>query len=227
MAILISASKYFLTDLLRGEYGFEGYVVSDSEAVEYIYTKHRVVPDYEHGVAKALAAGLNVRTTFRQPETFILPLRAAVKEGILPMETLDQRTREVLRYKFSIGLFDNPYVTDPEAADKIVGCAEHHKVAKRAPEQSIVLLKNDSLLPLDATKLKKVLVCGPNARDDHFGHSRYGPQNIEVDNMDESIRKITWAIVSRFFMPKDANWLINAFLNPISCLNRRQLKNRR
>ena len=195
----VSASKYFLTDLLRGEYGFEGYVVSDSEAVEYIYTKHRVVPDYKHGVAAALAAGLNVRTTFRQPETFTLPLRDAVKEGILPMETLDQRTREVLRYKFSIGLFDNPYVTDPEASDKIVGCAEHHEVARRASEQSIVLLKNDALLPLDAGKLKKVLVCGPNARDSHFGVSRYGPQNIKVDNMDESVRKALGSDVEVLF----------------------------
>ncbi|MFO7937910.1 MAG: glycoside hydrolase family 3 N-terminal domain-containing protein, partial [Kiritimatiellia bacterium] len=185
----VSASEYFLTDLLRGEYGFDGYVVSDSEAVEFIYTKHRVVPDYKHAVAKALAAGLNIRTTFRQPETFTLPLRAAVKEGILPMETLDQRTREVLRYKFSIGLFDNPYVSHPEAADKIVGCADHQAVAKQASRQSIVMLKNDGLLPLNAKKLKKVLVCGPNARDNHFGHSRYGPQNIEVDNMDESVRK--------------------------------------
>ena len=185
----VSASKYFLTDLLRGEYGFDGYVVSDSEAVEYIYTKHRVVPDYKHGVAKALAAGLNIRTTFREPETFTLPLREAVKEGILPMETLDQRTREVLRYKFRIGLFDNPYVADPKAADKIVGNPDHQEVARRASEQSIVLLKNESLLPLDPKKLTKVLVCGPNARDDHFGHSRYGPQNIEVENMNESIRK--------------------------------------
>lgn len=186
----ISASKYFLTDLLRGEYGFEGYVVSDSEAVEYIYTKHRVVTDYKHAVAAALTAGLNVRTTFRQPETFTLPLRAAVKEGLLSMETLDQRTREVLRYKFTIGLFDHPYVSEPEAADQIVGCAEHHAVARQASEQSIVLLKNDALLPLDVTKLRKVLVCGPNARDNHFGHSRYGPQNIDVQTMDEALRSM-------------------------------------
>jgi beta-glucosidase len=180
----VSASKYFLTDLLRGEYGFDGYVVSDSEAVEYIYNKHRVVHDYKH--AAALAAGLNVRTTFRQPETFTLPLRAAVKEGILPMETLDQRTREMLRYKFRIGLFDHPYVENPQAANKIVGCAEHQAIAKKASEQSIVLLKNDGLLPLSVNKLKKVLICGPNARTDHFGHSRYGPQNIDVVTMEES-----------------------------------------
>jgi len=186
----ISASKYFLTDLLRGEYGFDGYVVSDSEAVEYIYTKHRVVPDYKHATAAALAAGLNVRTTFRQPETFTLPLREAVEEGILPMATLDQRTREVLRYKFRIGLFDNPYVTDPKAAESIVGCEEHQAVARKASEQAIVLLKNDGLLPLDPSQLHKVLVCGPNARGDHFGISRYGPQNIDVPDMETSVSKV-------------------------------------
>ncbi len=184
----ISASKYFLTDLLRGEYGFDGYVVSDSEAVEYIYTKHRVAPDYKHAAAMALAAGLNIRTTFRPPETFIDPLRAAVKEGILPMETLDQRVREILRYKFRIGLFDHPYVENPKAAESIVGCPEHHAVAKRASEEAIVLLKNDGILPLDPAKLKHVLVCGPNAHGKYFGISRYGPQNIDFPDMEESLR---------------------------------------
>lgn len=184
----IAGSTYFLTDLLRGEYGFDGYVVSDSEAVEYLYTKHRVVPDYKHAVALALSAGLNVRTTFRSPESFVLPLREAVKEGILPLATLDQRVREILRYKFSIGLFDHPYVADPKAADAVVGCAEHQAVALRASEESVVLLKNDGLLPLNPAKLKRVLVCGPNAREDDFGHCRYGPQNIDVPTLEASIR---------------------------------------
>ena len=187
--IPVSGSKYFLTDLLRGEYGFDGYVVSDSEAVEFLYTKHRVVPTYKHATAAALSAGVNIRTTFRQPETFVEPLRQAVAEGILPMETLDQRVREILRYKFRIGLFDQPYVEDPDAADRIVGCPAHQEMAQRASRQSIVLLKNDGLLPLDPAKLKRVLVCGPNARGDHFGISRYGPQQIEVQNMEDALRE--------------------------------------
>lgn len=91
----VSASFYFLTQLLRGEYGFDGYVVSDSEAVEFIHTKHQVAPTYEDAVRQALEAGLNVRTHFTKPSDFILPVRKLVKENRLSMETVDKRVRDV------------------------------------------------------------------------------------------------------------------------------------
>ncbi len=185
---VVTASKYFLIDLLRKEYGFDGYVVSDSEAVEFVFTKHRIAATYKEAVAKTLIGGMNVRTTFRQPETFTLPLRQAVADGLLPMADLDQRVREVLRYKFKVGLFDQPYVEDPAAADSVVGSEEHQAIAKRASGESIVLLKNDGLLPLDLSKHSKVLLAGPNLHGDHFGVSRYGPQRIEVPDMEASMR---------------------------------------
>lgn len=111
----VTASRYFLTDLLRHEYGFDGYVVSDSEAVEYVHTKHAVAETYEEAVRQVLEAGLNVRTNFSPPARFILPVRKLVEEGRLSMEVVDQRVREVLRVKFRLGLFDDPY-NDPEEA---------------------------------------------------------------------------------------------------------------
>ncbi|CAN0350326.1 unnamed protein product, partial [Ectocarpus sp. 4 AP-2014] len=107
---VVTASKYFLIELLREQYGFDGYVVSDSEAVEYVFTKHRIAESYKEAVAKTLIGGMNVRTTFRSPEGFVEPLRKAIAEGLLPMADLDARVREVLSYKFRIRLFDQPYV---------------------------------------------------------------------------------------------------------------------
>lgn len=77
----MTASRYFLTDLLRHEYGFDGYVVSDSEAVEYVHTKHAVAETYEDAVRQVLEAGLNVRTNFSPPARFILPVRKLVRGG--------------------------------------------------------------------------------------------------------------------------------------------------
>lgn len=175
----ISASHYFLTELLRGEYGFDGYVVSDSEAVEFIHSKHQVADTYEDAVRQALEAGLNVRTHFTAPSKFILPVRKLVEENKLSMETVDKRVRDVLRVKFRMGLFDNPYTGNAADADKEVGAGKHVDFVKDMQRQSFVLLKNDNnLLPLDKNRLRKVLVTGPLADEDNFMLSRYGPNGL-------------------------------------------------
>ena len=105
----ITGSHYFLTELLRDTYGFEGYVVSDSDALAYLYYKHKVVNSYKEGVLRAIKAGLNVRTTFNPPKNFITPLRELIAEGKVTEELLDLRVRQVLSVKFREGLFDTPY----------------------------------------------------------------------------------------------------------------------
>ena len=104
----VIASRYFLTELLRKEFGFDGYVVSDSEAVEFVQTKHQVAADYDEAVRQVIEAGLNVRTNFTMPAVFIDAVRRLVHEGRLSEEVVDERVREVLRVKFRLGLFDNP-----------------------------------------------------------------------------------------------------------------------
>ncbi|MDR0427702.1 MAG: beta-glucosidase, partial [Dysgonamonadaceae bacterium] len=95
--IPITGNHHFLTEILREEYGFKGYVVSDSEAVEFLLSKHRVAKDSIEAVAQAVNAGLNVRTNFTLPEHFILPLRRAIQDKLVSVETIDARVRDVLR----------------------------------------------------------------------------------------------------------------------------------
>jgi beta-glucosidase len=79
-----------------------------------------VAADYKEAVRQAVEAGLNVRTNFTMPQTFILPLRELIKENKISMKVIDSRVGDVLRVKFRLGLFDTPYVKDPKAADKLV-----------------------------------------------------------------------------------------------------------
>ena len=176
----VAASKYFLTDLLRTAYGFDGYVVSDSEAVEFVHTKHAVAETYAEACRQVLEAGLNVRTQFTPPADFILPVRELIRDGRLPMTTVDRRVGEVLSVKFRLGLFDRPFVDDPDAADRIVGMERHLEFVDDIQAQSFVLLKNDGLLPLDRAKTKKVLVTGPLADETNYMISRYGPNGLET-----------------------------------------------
>lgn len=185
----VTGSYWFLTTLLRQQFGFRGYVVSDSEALEYLWSKHRVAADYKDAVRQALEAGMNVRTTFRTPESFIMPLRELVKEGSVSMELLDSRVRDVLWVKFWLGLFDKPYIENPDEADRIYANPENEKISRRASYESIVLLKNeDHFLPLKKEAIKNILLAGPNADNRTLSLSRYGPKKIEYRSVLEAFR---------------------------------------
>ncbi len=184
----ITGSRHWLTDRLRGEFGFEGYVVSDSDAVEYIHSKHHVAKDYREAVKQAVLAGLNVRTTFTPPQDFIRPLRDLVATGEVPMAILDARVRDVLRVKFWLGLFDDPYVVDPAASDAVVRSADHLAIARRAAGESLTLLKNESArLPLDLKHVKRIAVIGPNAKDESLARKQYGPNRMPVTTVFDAI----------------------------------------
>jgi beta-glucosidase len=173
----VTGSHRFLTGILREEWGFEGYVVSDSEAVEFLLTKHAVEPTMEDAVARAARAGLNVRTNFSPPGDFILPLRRAIAAGKVSMEVIDKRVAEVLRVKFRLGLFDQPYRGDPRETARVVHSPLHREMALRAALESIVLLKNEGgTLPL-SRDLKRIAVIGPNADEVRQLVCRYGPAN--------------------------------------------------
>lgn len=185
----IQGSYYWLTTRLRGEMGFRGYVVSDSDAVEYLYTKHGTAKDMKEAVRQSVEAGLNVRCTFRSPESFVYPLRELVKEGGLSEELINDRVRDILRVKFLVGLFDSPYQTDLAGADKEVEKAENEAVALQASRESIVLLKNESeLLPLDINQVKRIAVCGPNADEEGYALTHYGPLAVDVTTVLEGIQ---------------------------------------
>ena len=188
--IPIQGSYNWLTTRLRKEMGFRGYVVSDSDAVEYLYTKHNTAKDMKEAVRQSVEAGLNVRCTFRSPDSFVLPLRELVKEGGLSEEVINDRVRDILRVKFLIGLFDAPYQTDLAGADDEVEKEANEAVALQASRESIVLLKNtDNTLPLNIDKIKKIAVCGPNADEEGYALTHYGPLAVEVTTVLEGIRE--------------------------------------
>ena len=186
----IQSSYYWLTTRLRGEMGFRGYVVSDSDAVEYLYTKHGTAKDMKEAVRQSVEAGLNVRCTFRSPDSYVLPLRELVKEGGLSEEVINDRVRDILRVKFLIGLFDNPYQTNLKGTDEEVEKKENEEVALQASRESIVLLKNDkNVLPLDASNIRKIAVCGPNADEHSYALTHYGPLAVEVTSVLKGIQE--------------------------------------
>lgn len=185
----ITGSYHFLTEILRHEWGFRGYVVSDSEAVEFLYSKHKVAKDAVDAAAQVVNAGLDVRTNFSLPENFIIPLRQAVAEGLVSMQTIDSRVSDVLRVKFLMGLFDNPYKGDNRHPEKVVHSAEHQAVSLRAALESIVLLKNEGgFLPLSRS-LKRVAVIGPNADERQNLICRYGPANAPIKTVYQGIKE--------------------------------------
>ena len=174
----VESSHLFLTEILRQEWGFQGYIVSDSNAVEYIHSKHRVAPTPLEAAVMAHEAGLNIRTNFMRPETHGELLHEAWRQGRLTAAVLDARVREILRVKYWLGLFDHPYVADPLAADRTVRSEEALATSAQAARESIVLLKNEgALLPLSSA-VSRILVTGPLADNAAGWWSRYGPQEL-------------------------------------------------
>jgi beta-glucosidase len=207
----VSASYYFLTELLRQQYGFKGYVVSDSEAVEFVHNKHKVAEDYKEGVRQVVEAGLNVRTMFNGPEEFIEPLRELVREGSLSEKTLNERVADVLRVKFGLGLFDQPYVENPKLADKVVSTPDTEAFKKQLSREAMVLLKNENnTLPLKRNEISNILVTGPMAAEVNHSISRYGPSNIKVVSVLEGIKAQAGGNIAVNYAKgcdiTDANW---------------------
>jgi beta-glucosidase len=165
-----SCNKWILTDVLRKEWGFKGFVVSDYWSVLHIYTKHKVAETKSEAAKKALEAGLDMEL----PESECFEeLAELVKEGKLSEETIDEAVRRILRVKFWLGLFEEPYV-NPEYAEKICDCEEHRRLSLEAAREAIVLLKNDGILPLKKD-IKSIAIIGPNADKARFGgYSGYG-----------------------------------------------------
>ena len=189
-SIPVTGSDYWLTQRLRRDFGFRGYVVSDSAAVEYLYNKHAVAADMKDAVRQSILAGLNVKTNFTKPDDFILPLRELVREGKVPLKTLDDRVRDVLRVKFMTGLFDHPYVESANTAKSIVNSPEHQQIALRAARESLVLLKNDkNVLPLNK-QIKSIAVIGPNADDQSLTQYRYGPSAVASVTVRQGIQNL-------------------------------------
>jgi beta-glucosidase len=155
-----TGNAWLLTEVLRGALGFEGFVVSDANAVRNLVT-HGFARGLSDAAARALSAGVDMEMAIADPAYADLP--EAVETGVVSEETLDASVRRVLDAKLRMGLFDEPYV-DEDHARQVLGDPEHREVARIAAERSAVLLRNEGeLLPLDARNLGSIAVIGPLA----------------------------------------------------------------
>lgn len=176
----MSGNYHYLTEVLRKEMGFKGYVVSDSYAIGRLNGVHKVTHNFKESGLWALRAGLNVRTEFNDPTEYINNIRELVNEGSLSMKRLDDMVRDVLYVKFWLGLFDQPYSGEHKEANNIVASQEHLDIALRVSRECLVLMKNQNdLLPL-GNKYKKIAVVGPNADSDGYVPTHYGPRNFDA-----------------------------------------------
>ncbi|MBN1781667.1 glycoside hydrolase family 3 C-terminal domain-containing protein [bacterium] len=178
-----NANPYLLTDLLRREWGFEGYVVSDCGAIFDMLYGHRFYKSGAEAAARSVLAGcdLNCGTAYRQY------LQEALDQGLLEERDIDRALQRVLSARFRLGEFDppemNPYTSVP--VDKL-DCQEHRDLALEAARKSIVLLKNKGILPLQKEKIRSIAVIGPNAARAQLGIYSGSP-NIQVSPL-EGIR---------------------------------------
>ncbi|HKE03246.1 MAG TPA: glycoside hydrolase family 3 N-terminal domain-containing protein, partial [Blastocatellia bacterium] len=159
-------SHFLLDKILRQEWGFRGMVASDYFGITQLQTLHNVAADKAETAKRALEAGVDIELP--DPDCYML-LPQMINEGRVAMATLDRAVARVLRAKFMLGLFENPFV-DPERAAKLTNSKAHRDIAAEAARHSIVLLKNEGgLLPLDRGKVKTIAIIGPNAAEAHLG----------------------------------------------------------
>ena len=165
-----SANKRLLTDILRDEWGFDGFVVSDYCGVEGLSDAHKIVSSVPEAAAAALKAGLDVILPFLRFDE----VKEAVGKGLITEDELDRNVLRILTAKFRLGLFESPY-KDPEAAQKLVRCAEHRSLALESARETIILLKNEGILPLKKEKIKRIGVYGKSAELIPIGSNYSGP----------------------------------------------------
>ncbi len=154
------AHPWLMQDVLRGEMGFEGFVVSDWMDMEHIYDLHRTAVSVEDAYAQSVMAGMDMHM---HGPAFVPAMMKLVAEGVIPESRIDQSCRRILEMKFRLGLFENPFFEE-SAVDQVLLKAEHVQTSLDAARKSIVLLENNGILPLtDGGKYKNVFVTGPNA----------------------------------------------------------------
>lgn len=180
-------SKWLMETKMRKEYGFTGFVVSDWMDIERIHTLHKCAPTRKEAYYQSIMAGMDMHMHGIHWNEEVVEL---VREGRIPESRIDESVRRILTAKFRLGLFENPYC-DADEGRKIRMCEEHRATALEAARNSIVLLKNDGILPLDANRYKRVLVTGINADDQNIMGDWSAPQKPEnITTILEGLREV-------------------------------------
>ncbi len=157
-------NKWLMTDVLRDEWGFKGFIVSDWMDIEHIHDLHATAENLKEAFYQSIMAGMDMHMHGVYWNELVTEL---VKEGRIPVSRIDQSVRRILDVKFRLGLFEHPYADEAQSMT-IRLCDEHRQTSLEAARNGIVLLKNDDVLPLDASKYKRVMVTGINANDENI-----------------------------------------------------------
>ncbi|XEC93746.1 glycoside hydrolase family 3 N-terminal domain-containing protein [Paenibacillus tarimensis] len=154
-----TSNAYLLDEVLRKEWGFDGFVITDFGAIQMLVNGHNTAESGEQAVAQSLKAGVDMEMS---GQMYRAHLHEALRQGLISEEELDLAAGRVLAMKFRLGLFERPYV-DPDRAQKVIGCEEHVRLARRVAQEGVILLKNNAgILPL-SKQIGTVAVIGPNA----------------------------------------------------------------
>jgi beta-glucosidase len=205
-----------LTDILRGEWGFDGFVMSDGGGIDVVYEDHHAAAGPAEAGILCIEAGLDYDLGGKG--RCFSTLAEEERAGKVSIAAIDRAAAAVLRVKLLCGLFDRPY-TDPDMADRVTNTGEHKALARRAADEAMVLLKNEGrVLPLDRSKIKTLAVIGPNAADVHLGgYSAVPMAGVGVlqglkDGAGDSM-KVLYAEGCRLTANHAAGWLVNE--NPV------------
>ncbi len=182
-----ASSKFLLTKVLREEWGFKGFVVSDYSAIEMLHTFHKVAKDLKTAAIKALEAGIEIELP--DIKCYGEPLLSAVKEGAISMSVIDTAVSRVLRAKILLGLLEDDIYADPSKIKDILDNPEHRTFAREFARKSIVLLKNDGILPI-SKEVKSIAVIGPNADSTKSLHGDYS-YTSHIAGVSDGIRTVT------------------------------------
>ena len=166
------ANKWLLQNILREEWGFDGLIVSDYFGINELMTRHNVAANQAAAARRALEAGVDMELPHTQCNNTLLQ---QIKDGLVSEATLDKAVARILKVKFLLGLFEDPYV-NPDEAERVSETKESSKLALRAAHEAMTLLKNENnLLPLDRNKIRSIAVIGPNAGYVELGEYSGGP----------------------------------------------------
>jgi beta-glucosidase len=158
--VAVSGSRWYLTDLLRGELGFDGYVYSDWGAVERLRNFHFMASDDDEAARIALDAGVDLNVL-----TAHYSLQKQVEAGLVDESLIDRAVRRLLKVKFRLGLFDSQDAPAPA----VIRSDAHRALSKEIADESAILLENDGILPLDLSRIRRIALLGPNSAQTVFG----------------------------------------------------------
>jgi len=163
-----TGNKWLLTDVLRGEWGFQGFVLTDLGAISMLYNTHHTAATEVDAILQAVQAGVDMQFYDFGHELFQNGVVELVSQGRLAMADVDRAVGRILTVKFMLGLFDNPY-TDETLGPRVIRCEKHRELALRAARETVCLLKNDGdVLPLSKS-IRTIAVLGPNADSPRLG----------------------------------------------------------